>query len=105
MVKLKIKPNIKLYETNSEVEKSRPFLLHCPAFPRLRLKLLGSHNFGEPDELVGIDISMIQNSKLVTSKATFSGVPFGGFVITVTEIGPTYMYKNLRTDLIQKVVK
>lgn len=39
----------------------KSFLLHFPAFARLRLKDLNGRNFGKPGKIAGIDISRLNN--------------------------------------------
>lgn len=45
------------------MEISKHFLLHCPAFVRLRSKRFSSHIFGERDELAEIDDQQIWINK------------------------------------------
>lgn len=47
------------------MESCRHFLRNCPAF--VRLEQVGSHTFGESDEVAGIDISRI-NIRVYTSR-------------------------------------
>ena len=51
-----------------EVETSRHFLLHCPAFARLRLKHLGNHTFGGPEYLAEMDIGRLNEFVIGTKR-------------------------------------
>ncbi len=51
-----------------EVETSRHFLLHCPAFARLRLKHLGNHTFGGPEDLAETDIGRLNKFVIGTKR-------------------------------------
>lgn len=46
-----------------ELEISIHFQHHCPAFARLKLKLLGCHTFYVAGELAGIGISCLNNNR------------------------------------------